>query len=78
MHRTIAITVGPSETDALLRHLHALDEVGGLSVERGVSLKPPGDVTTVHALNRGVDAVLGRAGAAAGGGTLSFVTAEVA
>ena len=30
----------------------------GLSIVRGASLKPPGDVLTVHVLNRGADAVL--------------------
>jgi len=78
MHRTIEITVGSSRTDSLLRELEALEEVIGLSVDRGASLKPPGDVITVHALNKGVDAVLRRAGAAARGGDLSIVTAEVA
>ena len=78
MHRTIEITAAPGQTDGLLRELHALDDVIGLAVERGASLKPPGDVITVHTLNRGADAVLRCAAVAGKGGPLSIVTAEVA
>ncbi len=67
MHRTIEITAAHGQTDGLLRELHALDDVIGLAVERGASLKPPGDVITVHTLNRGADAVL-RCAAVAGKG----------
>ncbi len=42
----------------MLAELEALDGVVALSVVHGASIKPPGDVVTVHALNRGVDAVL--------------------
>jgi len=76
MHRTIAITGTPIYTNRLLRELDDMEEVIGLSVNRGASLKPPGDVITVHALNRGMDAVLRCAGAT--GGDVSIVTAEVA
>lgn len=55
-----------------------MDDVVGLSVERGASLKPPGDVLTVHSLNRGTDAVLKCAATARRGGPISIVTAEVA
>ncbi|CAA9571620.1 MAG: hypothetical protein AVDCRST_MAG88-2388 [uncultured Thermomicrobiales bacterium] len=78
MHRTIEIAVPPGETDRLLRELGTMDDVVGLSVERGASLKPPGDVVTVHALNRGTDAVLKCAATARRGGSVSIVTAEVA
>ena len=55
-----------------------LDAVVGLSVQRGASVKPPGDVVIVHVLNRGADEVLRCADAARGRGPISIVTAEVA
>jgi hypothetical protein len=58
MHRTLALTVPPTVTEALQAQLVALDEVIGLSVQRGTSKKPVGDVLTVHVLNRGADEVL--------------------
>lgn len=78
MHRTLEITVPPAFTDALGAELTALDEVIGLTLQRGGSLKPPGDVLTVHVLNSGADAVLRRVRAAvpADQPGLSIVTAE--
>jgi hypothetical protein len=35
-----------------------MEDVIGLSITREASIKPPGDVLTVHALNRGVDDIL--------------------
>ena len=58
--------------------LAALDEVVGVSVVRGASVKPPGDIVTVNTLNRGADAVLRIAKAANEYGPVSVVTAEVA
>lgn len=78
MHRTIEITVPPSSTDELSRELNGLEHVMGLSVHRGASVKPPGDVLIVHALNRGVDDVLKLAQAARKRGAVSIVTAELA
>lgn len=40
-------------------------------------MKPPGDVVTVHVLNRGSDAVMDLAGQAARQGSTSVVTAEL-
>ncbi|OON71116.1 DUF389 domain-containing protein [Hymenobacter sp. CRA2] len=60
MHRTLEITVPPAATDSLQAELTALEEVIGLTLLRGGSLKPAGDVLTVHVLNRGADAVLRR------------------
>lgn len=78
MHRTIEITVPPTETERLVRDLDALDDVIGLTVHHGASRKPPGDVVTVHALNRGADAVLRRVAAMGRDRQVSVVTAEVA
>lgn len=58
MHRAIEIPTATRDTEALLRELEALKEVTGLSVSRGASIKPQGDVITVDVLNRGADAVL--------------------
>ncbi|GAA3970581.1 hypothetical protein [Hymenobacter antarcticus] len=64
MHRTLEITVPPAATDALCQQLTVLDEVIGLTLARAASQKPPGDVLTVHVLNRGADEVLRRVRAA--------------
>lgn len=79
MHRTIEISLSASGTDALLHQLEAQEEVIGLSVNRGASLKPPGDVVTVHVLNRGADAVFEAVdGAQRGGAQVSLATSELA
>src|SRR5215204_2550144 len=54
-----------------------MDEVISLSVVREVSIKPPGDVFTVHVLNRGSDEVLRFANAAREWGQVSVSTAEL-
>ncbi|UYZ61831.1 DUF389 domain-containing protein [Hymenobacter weizhouensis] len=58
MHRTLTITVPASTTETLCQQLTHLDDVIGLSVQPGASRKPPGDVITVHVLNRGADETL--------------------
>ena len=58
MHRTVEISVSPRADDRLLEQLAALESVIGPSLNRGASLKPPGDVVRVHTLNRGADEVL--------------------
>lgn len=78
MHRCLEITVPAGSTPRLLRDLEAIDAVIGLSVRRGASVKPPGDVVVVHALNRGLDQVLRCSAYASGRGPLSIATAEVA
>lgn len=79
MHRTLEITVPTATTDALCDELTDLDSVIGLSVQRGASQKPVGDVLIVHVLNRGADEVLRRVGAAVPDKkALSVVTSEVA
>jgi hypothetical protein len=56
--RTIVITLPAGATEALLAELGALEGVVGLSLQRGVSFHPPGDVLTAHASNEGAVAVL--------------------
>ncbi len=80
MHRTIQIAVPEAASDELIAALMNDENVISLSVSRGESLKPPGDVITVHVLNRGADAVF-KAVARAGEenpGAVCVVTAEVA
>lgn len=77
MHRSLQISVDPSATEALTRDLARLDEVIGLSVHRGASIKPPGDVIEVHALNRGGDDVMRLVSRAQEHGPISLATGEV-
>ena len=77
MHTEIEIIVDPSHTDELSDDLQGLEEVISLSVVREASIKPPGEVLTVHALNRGVDDVLRMADAARKHGHVSVSTAEL-
>lgn len=74
MHRTLDLSVPPQATDGLLADLARQEDVIGLSVQRGASVKPPGDVIVVHVLNRGADEVLRLA--AGVGPDVSVVTAE--
>ena len=67
----------PAVTPNLSREIAALDEVVGLSVSAGASLKPPGDVLTVHVLNRGMDKVFKRVAANQRDGTISAATSEL-
>lgn len=76
MHRTLDLSVPTGATDGLLADLARLEDVVGLSVNRGASVKPPGDVIVVHVLNRGADGVLRLAGQV--GPEVSVVTAETA
>lgn len=77
-----------ADADLLCHELEPLEYVIGLALDRGVSIKPPGDCITVHVLNRGVDDVLrrvkaitatkpGRIDSRKQFNTLSIVTAEV-
>jgi Domain of unknown function (DUF389) len=78
MHRTIEITVPPSCTDELIGQLEQEEHVINLSVVREASIKPPGDVLTVHVLNRGADQVMRLAeGAHKEGGDVSVSTSEL-
>jgi len=64
-------------TDVLLRELEELEYLINLSVVRGASIKPSGDVVTVHVLNRGADGGLRLANAARKQGHVSVITAEL-
>ena len=78
MHRTIEITVPPACTDELISQLEQEEHMINLSVVRGASIKPPGDVLTVHVLNRGTDQVMRLAeGAHIEGGDVSVSTSEL-
>jgi hypothetical protein len=77
VHRTIEVTAPPTYTDTLIEELEQLEYVITISVVRGASVKPPGDVVTVHALNRGADQVMSLADAARKGGQVSVSTSEV-
>jgi hypothetical protein len=77
VHTEIEVIVPSSRTDELIEDLQQLDDVISLSVVREASIKPPGDVFTVHALNRGADEVLRLADAARKHGQVSVSTAEL-
>lgn len=77
MHRTIEITAPPAATDALISQLEELEYIVGLSVQRGASVVPPGDVLTVHALNRDADRVMSIVDGARADGQVSVVTHEL-
>lgn len=76
MHHTIEIAVPAKATGSVLTELEALEGVVQLSVVREGSIKPPGDVVSVHVLNREVDAVLEVAARARQSGPVSVSTAE--
>lgn len=78
MHRTINISLPSSDSQALCDELAALETVVGVSLARGNSIKPPGDVITVDVLNRGADDVLKLVAAASEKHELSITTHEVA
>lgn len=78
MQRTIQITVSPDAAATLIAELRSIKGVVGLSHQPGASIIPPGDVVTVHAINRATDAVMKAAQEARAHGPLSVVTAEIA
>lgn len=78
MYRSFAISVPSPATDELLASLERLDQVVSLSVERGASVKPPGDVVTVHSLNSDAGDVLRLAEEAHRHGHVSIGTADLA
>ncbi len=77
MHTEIEIIVHSSYTEELIQDLQQLEGVISLSVMREVSIKPPGDVFTVHALNREVDEILRLANSARKYGQVSVSTSEL-
>lgn len=78
MHRTLVVSLPTDRTDQLIGRLEPLDAVVGLSVQRHGSLKPPGDVLTLHVLNNGIDEALRQIAAVCTGTLYSIATAEQA
>lgn len=58
MHRTINISLSSGDSQTLCDELAALETVVGVSLSKGASIKPPGDVVTIDVLNRGADDAL--------------------
>lgn len=77
MHRHFTITVPPSATDGLLDQLQHTAGVVTVSVQRGASIQPRGDVISVDALNRGAGAVLLAVERTGGHGSLSVTSSQV-
>lgn len=78
MQRTVEIATPSDRTDQLISQLEPLDDVIGLSVQWGGSIKPVGDVIIVHALNKGIDEVLRQVADTCRGANYSIATAEQA
>lgn len=78
MHRTLQITVPPDAGEALARELETQENVVGLSLSPGASIKPRGDMLTVQVLNRGIDDVLRTVARVKETGPVSVVTSETA
>ena len=58
MHHQIDVTVPSAAADGLVEELSAHDGVLALTHQRDGSVKPPGDVLSLHVLNRAIDDVL--------------------
>ena len=78
MHRTIKISLPSSDSHALCERLAALETVVGVSLSKGISIKPPGDVITIDVLNKGADDVLKLVRAASEKHEISVTTSEAA
>jgi uncharacterized protein DUF389 len=77
MHRDLEITVAPAATDRLLERLQEVEGVLTLSVRRGESVKPPGDVVSAAVLNQYADDALKVIQEAEEHGTLSISTSTL-
>jgi hypothetical protein len=78
MHRTFEASIPPEHTDQLVQQLLTNKHVMGVSLQRGVSILPPGDALTIHVLNRGADDVLSLIARRCTGTSYSIITAEQA
>lgn len=78
MHRTLVVSLPADRTNQLIELLKPLDVIVGLSVQRGGSIKPPGDVLTLQVLNKGIDEALRRITAVCNETPYSIATAEQA
>jgi hypothetical protein len=78
VYRSFEISVPSSGTDELLASLGALEQVVSISVHRGASVKPPGDVITLHSLNNQAGDVFRAVEALGRDGQVSIATADLA
>ncbi|GAA4924190.1 uncharacterized protein DUF389 [Actinomycetospora succinea] len=74
MHHQIDVTVPAAAADDLVAELEHHDGVLALTHQRDGSVKPPGDVLSLHVLNRSVDDVLGSVGRAREHGPITVAT----
>jgi len=77
MHRTFEIVLETEKADELCRKIVENENVINVSIQRGASLKPAGDIVTVHLLSRGADAVLQAVENLTGGENVSIATSEL-
>jgi uncharacterized membrane protein len=77
VHRDLDITVPSGATDRLIAELKDLAGVISISVNRGISVKPPGDVISAAVLNDEVDAVLSLVEQAEEHGAISVSTSSL-
>lgn len=77
MHRTFEIVLDAAKADELCRSLVENENVINVSVQPGASVKPKGDVVTVHLLSRGADAVLKEIERLTGSENVSIATSEL-
>lgn len=75
MHRDLEITVATEATEQLVSELGEMAGVISISVHRGVSVKPPGDVVSAAVLNGRVDTVMSLVDQAGKHGATSVSTA---
>lgn len=78
MHRTIEVAVPSVKSPAIQQALEQQKHVIGLNVNRGSSIKPPGDVFQIHVLNKGADDVLKLMQTHLADDSFSIITSEVA
>jgi len=77
MHRHFTIAIPTGAADRLLEELQQIPAVISLSVHRGASVQPLGDVIEVDALNRAADSVLVAIERAHPHGALSVTSSQV-
>jgi hypothetical protein len=77
LHHTVEMVLPSDATDETLATLEKIEGVLALSVERDAGVKPPGDVVTVHALNRSIDDVLAAASHAQERGRIAVATGGI-
>ncbi len=55
MHRTFEIVLETEKADELFRKIVENENVINVSIQCGASVKPAGDIVTVHLLSRGAE-----------------------